>query len=339
MMDLAKHLKEFFHTYLRDQRALSPNTIKSYRDAFKILITYLGFRRRTSRPLTLADLDAKTIMAFLQHLEAQHQGRGNCACTRNQRLAAIQSFFKYLSIHYPSVENQARRIMGIPIKKIPPTEADFLTRQELDTLLAQPKTGSSDGIRDLALLNFLYNTGARASEAAEARLSWFDLPNRIVTITGKGSKTHLTPLWPASVRLLKLYLEHHRRKPKPEASAYFFINQRGLPFTRFGIRNIVKRYIQRAARQCPSLQKKRISTHHIRHTTATHLTQSGVDPNVLKDWLNHTLLQSGDRYRHADLNQKRRILEQFAPPHYVTSLEVPEKAGSKANRLGWLDDL
>ncbi len=338
MMDLVEQLKEFFYTYLRDQRALSPNTIKSYRDTFKILIAYLGSRRQTTRPLTLADLDAKTILAFLQHLEDQTQGRGNGAHTRNQRLAAIQSFFKYLSIHYPSVENQARRIMGIPVKKVPSTEEDFLTRQELDVLLAQPKTGSSDGIRDLAILNFLYNTGARASEAAAARLSWIDLPARIVTITGKGSKTRLTPLWPATVRLLKLYLEH-RRKPKPEASSYFFINQRGVAFTRFGIRNIVKRYVQRAARQCPSLLKKRISAHHIRHTTATHLTQSGVDPTVLKDWLGHTLLHSGDRYRHTDLNQKRRILEQFAPPHYVTSLETSEKAGSEANRLAWLKDL
>jgi len=338
MMDLVEHLREFFCTYLRDQRALSPNTIKSYRDTFKILIAYLGSRRQTSRPLTLADLDAKTILAFLQYLEDQNQGRGNCGHTRNQRLAAIQSFFKYLSIHYPSVENQARRIMGIPVKKVPPTEEDSLTRQELDVILAQPKTGSADGIRDLALLNFLYNTGARASEAAEARLSWFDLSARIITITGKGNKTRLTPLWPATVRLLKLYLEH-RRKPKPEASAHFFINQRGLAFTRFGIRNIVKRYVQRAARQCPSLLKKRISAHHMRHTTATHLTQAGVDPTVLKDWLGHTLLHSGDRYRHTDLNQKRRILEQFAPPNYVTSSEAAEKAGSEASRLDWLKDL
>jgi site-specific recombinase XerD len=338
MIDLTKHLKEFFCTYLRDQRALSPNTIKSYRDTFKILIAYLGAKRRTSGPLMLADLDAKTILAFLQHLEDQQQGRGNSANTRNQRLAAIQSFFKYLSIHCPSIENQARRVMGIPVKKVPPTEEDFLTRQELDALLAQPRMDSSDGVRDLALLNFLYNTGARASEAAEARLSWFDLPARIVTITGKGNKTRLTPLWPATVRLLNLYLEH-RRKSKPEAAAYFFINQRGLPFTRFGIRNIVKRYVQRAVRQCPSLLKKRISVHHIRHTTATHLTQAGVDPTVLKDWIGHKMLSSGDRYRHADLNQKRRILEQFAPPNYVTSLEAPEKAVSEAGQLDWLEDL
>lgn len=337
-MDLNAHLKEFFYTYLRDQRAVSPNTIKSYRDTFKILIAYLGARQRIRRPLTLAELDAKTILAFLQHLEDQAQGRGNCGHTRNQRLAAIQSFFKYLSIHYPAVENQARRIMGIPVKKVRLTAEDFLTRQELHALLSQPRTDSSDGIRDLALLNFLYNTGARASEAAEARLAWFNLPARTVTITGKGNKTRLTPLWPATVRLLKLYLEH-RREPKPEASTYFFINQRGLSFTRFGIRSIVKRYVQRAGRQCPSLLKKRISAHHLRHTTATHLTQAGVDPTVLKDWLGHASLHSGDRYRHSDLNQKRRILEQFAPPDYVTSLDAPEKAGPEVNRLDWLEDL
>lgn len=337
-MDLPKILKDFFCTYLKEQRALSPNTLKSYRDTFKILFTYLSSQQRTARPIALADLDVKTILAFLQHLEDPTRGRSNCAKTRNQRLAAIQSFFWYLSLHYPVTEKHAKRIFGIPVKKAQTAVASFLTRQELDILMAQPNIASSDGVRDLALLNFLYNTGARASEAAEAQLSWFDFPNRLVIITGKGNKIRENPLWPATVRLLKQYLDHHRRKPKPEAAAYFFISQRGLPFTRFGIRSIVKRYVRCAIRQCPDLAKKRISTHSLRHTTASHLLESATEPTVVKYWLGHSRKTKSDTYTHVDLNYKRRILERLAPPHYVTSVEEQGKTLSQGNSLNWMED-
>ena len=338
MIHISKILKDFFCTYLKEQRALSPNTLKSYRDTFKILFAYLSSHQQTPRPIDLADLNVKTILAFLQHLEDHAQGRGNSAKTRNQRLAAIQSFFRYLALHYPVAQKHAERILTIPNKKAPSTTANFLTRPELEALLSQPNITSSDGIRDLALLNFLYNTGARASEAAEAKLSWFDFPNRLVTITGKGNKTRENPLWPTTVRLLQYYLDHHRRKPKPQAATYFFISQRGLPFTRFGIRNMVKRYIDRASKQCPELKKKRISTHSLRHTTSAHLLESATEPTVVKYWLGHARKTKSDPYIHIDLNYKRRILERLAPPHYVTSFEEQEKTLSPGNSLNWMED-
>lgn len=334
--NLNRCLHRFFHVYLQEQRTLSAHTIKSYRDTFSLLIGYIRSRRRTSPQLSILNLDVKIILAFLQHLEKE---RANSAQTRNQRLAAIQCFFKYVSLHHPALERHAKRILAVPMKRIPHKSADSLNRQELEALLAQPPIASSDGIRDLAILTFLYNTGARASEAAEARLSWFDFPNRMVTITGKGDKTRQTPLWPSTVQLLKLYKDRHRRRPRNDASAYFFVNQRNGAFTRFGIRDIVKKYLRQAAKKCSSLNGKNLSTHSLRHTTAVHLLEARVEPNVIKAWLGHASINSTDRYLDTDLGTKRRILERFGPPPYVTSSLEPQQQGSSDQILEWLKDL
>jgi site-specific recombinase XerD len=335
---LIPHLQAFFQTYLRQQRALSPHTIKSYRDTFKLLVTYLQSHRRRS-PLTVADLDAKTILAFLQHLEDDDQGRGNSAHTRNQRLAAIHAFFKYLSLQSPGLQHQADRVAAIPRKRVVPRTMESLNRAELETLLAQPRTDTPDGVRDLALLTFLYNTGARASEVAQAHLSQFNFPNRTVTLFGKGQKQRLTPLWPSTVRLLILYKDQYRRKPKPGYQDFFFIDQRGLSFTRFGIRAIMKRHLCAAAKKCPSLATKRLSTHNMRHTTAVHLLESRVDPNVIKAWLGHASISSTSRYLDTDLNHKRRILEKFGPPDYVAGSLEPKPNDAPDKFLDWLDEL
>jgi site-specific recombinase XerD len=237
------------------------------------------------------------------------------------------------------MEHQARRIAAIPMKRVSIGAAAFLDRQELQALLAQPRTDTSDGIRDLAILIFLYNTGARASEAADARLSGFNFPNRTVTLMGKGRKQRTNPLWPSTVRLLQLYAEHHRRKPQPGSFDHFFINRHGRAFNRFGIRAVVKRFIKTAAKKCPSLAAKRLSTHSLRHTLAVHLLEARVDPNVLKGLLGHASISAGDHYRDTDLNHKRRILEQFGPPHYVNELDNPKPAASGTDLLDWLGDL
>ena len=332
-------LRDFFQVYLRDQRSVSPNTIRSYRDTFKLLLAYLGSQRRGAKPLAIQDLDAKTILAFLRHLEDPVSGRGNCAQSRNLRLAAVQCFFKFLSLHVPAVERQAKRIFAIPTKRVHPKAAESLTRKELETLLAQPVTSRADGVRDLAILTFLYNTGARAQEAADARDGWFDFANRTVSIIGKGQRQRITPLWPSTIRLLKLYRDEHRREGALAASGRFFVNQRGGPFTRFGIRAIVKRHLRLAARVCPSLKAKRLSTHSLRHTTAVHLLASSVDPNVIKSWLGHASVSSTSRYLDTDLNHKRRILEQFGPPRYVESSLQPQEPGSTKETLDWLQEL
>lgn len=333
---LDQRLRDFFCVYLRDQRSVSPNTIKSYRDTFKLLLAYLGSGRRDPRPLAVEDLDAKTVLAFLRHLEAS---RGNCAQSRNLRLAAIQCFFKHVALHSPGLERQAKRISAIPAKRVPPKAMESLDRKELEALLAQPQTSCADGVRDLAILTFLYNTGARAQEAADARDGWFDFANRTVAIVGKGQRQRTTPLWPSTVRLLQFYRREHRRKAEPGAADRFFINQRGGAFTRFGMRAVVKKYLRLAARACPSIARKRLSTHSLRHTTAVHLLESRVDPNVIKSWLGHASVSSTSRYLDTDLNHKRRILEQFGPPRYVESSLQPQSPGSTKEILDWLQEL
>ena len=328
-----RHLRNFFIVYLRQQRALSPNTIKSYRDAFKLLLAFAV--RRNKRTLTVRRLDAKMILAFLCHVE----DRGGSAHTRNQRLAAFQSFFKYLGVQQPAFKRQSELIRAIPMKRAPIKIVESLDRRELKALLDQPRTDTADGVRDLAILTFLYNTGARAQETADARMDWFDFPQRTVDILGKGGKRRITPLWPATVRLLKLYYDHHRRKPSTYATGRFFINQRCGAFTRFGIRTVVKRYLSLAAVSCPGLAKKHLSTHSLRHTTAVHLLESGVDPNVIKAWLGHASISSTSRYLDTDLNHKRRILEKFGPPSYVESSSRPDKPDTSEGLLDWLREL
>jgi site-specific recombinase XerD len=335
--DLGRHLHGFFETYLRKQRTLSPHTIKSYRDTFKFFIEYLALRRRSSS-LSVRDLDPKTVLAFLQHLEDPKQGRSNSASTRNQRLAAIQCFFRYIALLAPRLERQAGRIRAIPMKRVHPQPAESLDREELNVLLSQPSTATPDGVRDLAILTFMYNTGARAQEAADARLSWFDFPGRTVTILGKGGRRRTTPLWPATVRMLLHYQTHYRRQPRQDGDR-FFVNQRSGAFTRFGIWAIAKRHMQGAAKTCPSLARRGLSTHSLRHTTAVHLLEAGVEPNVIKSWLGHASISSTSRYLDTNLSHKRRVLEQFGPPSYVVSSNEPAAQGSTRQLLGWLEDL
>lgn len=337
-MKLTDLLKEFFFTYLQEQRGVSRHTIRSYRDSFKLLLLFLRSKHGPDHIPLVEDLTIKTIESFLKYLEDPTRGRGNSAHTRNQRLAALQSFFAWLAPHYPVYERLAAKVTRFPVKRTDSKVMPFLNREELQALLRQPKTHTSDGMRNLAILIFLYNTGARASEVAEARLSWFNFPNRTVKIIGKRRKERITPLWPSTVRLLKLYAEHHRHQPRGGYDDYFFINRCGRAYNRFGIRKLVKRHLQTAAKVCPSLASKNLSTHSLRHTTAVHLLESRVEPHVIKSWLGHASVKSTDPYLDMDLTHKRQILEKFSPP-YVTDLDQPLGPTDGTDPLDWLGDL
>jgi site-specific recombinase XerD len=337
--ELACYLQPFFETYLARQRNLSPNTLKSYRDTFKLLVLYLQHRHPAAKPVRITQLDAKTILDFLEYLENADIGRGNSAQTRNARRAAIRCFFEYVAMHHPGLERQAERVLTIPKKRANIKPPASLERKELEAMFAQPNPHTPDGIRDLALLPFLYNAGARATEAAQVRLSSFDFPNRLVTIRGKGDKERLTPLWLCTVKLLELYAKDYRRKPKAGFSDYFFINQRGRSFTRFGIRYIVKKYIRLAAKKCPSLTAKKLAAHSMRHTCASHLLEARVESRAISGWLGHALMSSTDTYLHTDLTFKRQILEKFGPPDYVATVLKPKGGDSPDKLLNWLKDL
>lgn len=336
---LAPALRAFFQTFLRDQYARSPHTIKSYRDAFKILLAFLRARAPRKPVFFIEDLDPKTLLVFLQNLEDAARGRGNGVSTRNQRLAAVQSFFRYLAIVSPAFDSLARRIADIPRKRGPRRPPDHLNSLELETLLGQPDEDTPDGSRDLSLLNLLYNTGARAQEIADLRLADLNIRERLVTLTGKGRKTRVTPLWPSTVEHLRVYLRRYRRKPVPEAKDRFFINQRGGAFTRFGIHALVARHLCAAAKQCPSLKSRKLSTHSLRHTTAAHLLESNVEPNVIKAWLGHASVESTDRYLDTDVTHKRKILDRFGPRDYVASPAKPKTGQSARDLAAWLEHL
>ena len=340
--DLGGHVHEFFHSYLLEQRGLRLNTIKSYRDTLKLLLLYARSRRRTSGALSISirDLDVQLILAFLKNLEDPQEGRGNCARTRNQRLAAIQCFFKYLSIYHHPLERQAKRILAIPVKRCYPRAKTPLSRKELEVLLAQPPTTTADGIRDLTMLTFAYNTGARAQEIADTQLARIDFQNRMVEVIGKGNKPRPIPIWPATARLLELYRNKYRRTPQPVASGYLFVNQRGGPFTRFGVWTIVRKYLKFAIRACPGLAAKQISPHSLRHTMASHMLEVCGDLNLVKALLGHADLITTSRYtQEVDLAYKRRIMDQCAPPNYVVSFLEAKSDGSVDTILNSLTQL
>jgi site-specific recombinase XerD len=338
--DLGGHVHDFFHSYLLEQRGLRLNTIKSYRDTLKLLLLYARSRRRTSGALSIRDFDVQLILAFLKNLEDAQEGRGNCARTRNQRLAAIQCFFKYLSIYHHPLERQAKRILAIPVKRCYPREKASLSRKELEVLLAQPPTTTADGIRDLTMLTFAYNTGARAQEIADTQLARIDFQNRMVEVIGKGNKPRPIPIWPATARLVELYKNKHRRTPRSTASGNLFINQRGGPFTRFGVWTIVRKYLRLAIRTCPGLAAKQISPHSLRHTMASHMLEACGDLNLVKALLGHEDLSTTSRYTHdVELTYKRRIMDQCAPPHYVVSFLESKSDGSVDTILNSLAQL
>lgn len=337
-LDLATALRGFFTTYLLEQRQVSPNTIKSYKDTFQRLFEFLKKEKGGLRRITIKDIEVPLILKFLANLEDK-AGRGNSSATRNFRLAAIQSFFKYLSWNYPSLERQAARIRSISRKRASCHSLDFLTRDETKLVFAQVDPRELDGVRDMALLTFLYNTGARSQEASDLRLSWINFTEHTVKIIGKGRRERDVPLWETSLAILKTYINEYRRRPKTPYEDFLFINQHGGRLTRFGVRTIVRKYLFRAKKKCPSLEAKRLSTHSLRHTTASHLLESGVEINVIKSWLGHADLDSTSVYLQSDLRHKKEALARFGPPSNVASSLEQKKKSSADHILDWLKDL
>jgi len=339
-VDLKEALTQFFGSFLQEQKNVSPNTLKSYRDAFKLLLEFVRRKQNSSKPIKVTDLNVPLILDFLKNLEDETVGRGNAISTRNYRLAALRSFFQYLGWHYPSLERLSKQIRAIPKKKSPINKLDYLNPDELKILISQVDTSRSDGFRDLALLIYLYNTGARSQEVADTKVSGIDFSNEEVTIKkGKGRKDRVLPLWPTTLKALQVYLKTHRRKPLPPYQDILFINQRGESLTRFGVRRIVQKYAKNARAKCPSLAAKRISTHSFRHTTAMHLLDSGVEMNVIKGWLGHASVESTSRYINADLSRKKKALDKFGPPLYVASSLEQKPSSSTKEILDWLKGL
>ncbi len=332
---IARFVEGFFHDYLAGQRGLSRNTIVSYRDALKLFLRFA--RERLGKPvdkLTVEDVDHQVVTAFLEHLEVS---RGNSPRTRNNRLAALHSFFRYVGEQEPLLLGRSQRICAIPLKRTEHRTIDYLEDQELRALLESVDQSSRNGRRDYALLLFLYNTGARVQEAVDLERTDLRLEAPFqVRLTGKGNKERVCPLWPETVAALQTYLGG--RDPDPADMPSVFVNAQGRPITRFGIRYIVRRHGAQAAQSCPSIQAKRLSPHLLRHSTAMHLLQSGNDLSVVKDWMGHADLNTTHGYVEIDMKMKRKALQAAEAPHVKTPASRRSK-WLQPGILQWLDEL
>jgi len=329
--DLGRHLRLFLGEYLPKQRNASPCTVRAYRDALKLLLRHVSeSRRRPVADLAIADVDRAVILDFLSSLETT---RGNGVTTRNHRLAAIRSFVRFVSTNAPETVEQSAQILAIPLKRGDSRNVDYLTTDEINAVLLQIPAGCADARRDDALLRLLYNTGARVQEVVDVRADDLQLDSPAhVLLRGKGRKERLCPLWADSVDRLKRLLAERHIDPKQPLPV--FTNRDGQPLTRFGVTYILAKYVHLATPLCPSLERKNVHPHTIRHTTAMHLLQSGVDLNTIRCWLGHASVTTTNRYVEIDLEMKRRALEGVPPPPGTVSPAIAD-----AGLLAWLESL
>lgn len=299
-------VKRFLSEYLISTRNLSRNTQQSYRDTFKLLLPYVaGKSKKTIDKLLIDDISPNHIKAFLLSLE---NDRHCSLSTRNQRLAALHAFAKFVGLNSPEHVEWCRQVHIIPLKKTEYRLITYLDKSEMDALLNVPDRTTDQGIRDHTLLLFLYNTGARADEAAQVTIADLNIAHAqkrdlsTVVIRGKGNKLRRCPLWQKTVTELQDLIANRGKHE------HVFLNRCKQPLTRFGIHNMVKRYAKEIVKTIPSISQKKVSPHTIRHTTATHLLQSGVDINTIRAWLGHVSINTTNIYAEVDLEMKAKAL-------------------------------
>jgi site-specific recombinase XerD len=306
--NLAGVLEAFFTQRLMCQRQASPHTIASYRDTFRLL---LGFaQRRLNTPpsaLSLEDLDAPLVGSFLDSLEKE---RGNGSRSRNVRLAAIHSFFRYAALMEPGRSALIQRVLAIPNKRYDHRPIEFLTRVEIDALLAAPNPKLWTGRRDRALLLVAVQTGLRVSELTALRCQDVAFGSGAhVRCLGKGRKERCTPLRKEAATALRSWLRERRAQP----SEPLFPNARGGPLSSDGIAFLLAKHLDAARQHCPSLARKRVSPHVLRHSAAMDLLQHDVDCSVIALWLGHESVETTQMYLHASLEMKERALARTTP--------------------------
>jgi site-specific recombinase XerD len=311
MITLGSLIVSFFSNYLAKQKGCRENTICSYSDCIRLLLSYAC--EKLSVTFDKLDLELLTdllILDFLDHLE---QRRGNKAKTRNHRLAVIKTFFRFLALHDPKLTAVCERVCAISPKNTEHKVIATLEKTEVVQILAGTQSDTLLGARDQALLTMLYNTGARAQELADLDVSdvRMDKPLQVL-LTGKGRRQRVVPLYEESVTAIKHYLKLREREGI--TSSALFVNVNGVRITRFGIAYIISKYAALAAHRLPSLWKKRVTPHTYRHTTALHLIQSGCDISVVKEWLGHADLKTTSLYLEIDIDMKRKALEACPSP-------------------------
>lgn len=302
---LGPWVRRFLLEYLVSERNLARNTQRSYRDTLCLLVPFVArHARKEVDQLSVIDISADIVRLFLQDLE---DSRKCGVATRNQRLAAVHSLARFIGLHSPEHIVWCGQLRTIPTKRAPRSSITYLEKPEMDALLDAPDRSTDQGRRDHALLLFLYNTGARADEAAQTKIVDLALAltprdHSLVQVRGKGNKLRRCPLWPQTVAELTPLIAG-----RPTAE-HVFLNRCGQPITRFGIHTLVERYVERLSPQMPLLGSKQVSPHTIRHTTATHLLRAGVDINTIRAWLGHVSLNTTNVYAEVDLEMKAKAL-------------------------------
>jgi integrase/recombinase XerD len=333
--DLGRGLVRFFQDHLPTQRGLSMHTVRSYRDALLLFLQFAaGDTHRGVEHLQISDMESERVKRFLIFLETK---RHNSIATRNARLAAIHAFARFLATERPEWLGRLQQVLAIPFKRGARTApVEYLETDEIDALLRGIDRSRPDGRRDYALFALMFNTGARVQEVLNLRQGDLRLdPPCQVRLQGKGNKVRLCPIWPATARVVRDYIEKRRSTCADPAEARLFTNARGQPLTRFGVRYLLRKYVAASSVQSMSLRGKRIHPHSIRHSTAICLLRSGVDFVTISQWLGHANLNTTMRYARADNELKRQALLQVFP-----EVLAPPRGGRlivKGTELvGWL---
>ena len=309
MTELAPLLQGFFTDKLMRQRQASPHTVAAYRDTIKLLLRFVAEHTgRHPTQLHLADLDAATIGAFLSHLETV---RGNTTATRNTRLAAIHSLFRYAALRHPEHSALIQRVLAIPPKRFDRAIVAYLTPPEIDAMLAAPDRDTWLGRRDHALLLVAVHTGLRVSELTGLRIGDVELGTGAhIRCRGKGRKDRATPLTTPTTKVLRSWLTERGGNDYDP----LFCTRRGTPLSRDAVQHLVIKHTATATTTCPSLRGKTITPHTLRHTTAMTLLHAGVDIAVIALWLGHESTETTQIYLHADMTIKERALARTTPP-------------------------
>lgn len=324
-------LHAFFHDWLVQQRNVSHHTVLSYRDSWRLFLRFVAAQKtKPVAKLGMDDLTAAEVLAFLKDIEQVHK---SSIGTRNCRLSALHSFYRFVADREPLSSAQCAEVLRIPTKQKPVVEVRDLDEDEISAILAQPNRLRLEGQRDHVLLAFLYNTGARIQEALDLAVQALRLESPFqVRLFGKGRKERICPLWPETVELLKALL---KRKPRREDEP-IFVNRYGNPLKASGVRFKLKQYAAAAAKKVPSLATKRVSPHRFRHATAVSLVTAEVDVTVIRSWLGHQSLDTTNIYARANVEAKRKALEKVdgavrsaKPPRWKREVEL----------MAWLDSL
>lgn len=330
-------LHAFLANELPLQKGLRPSSIKAYRDALRLFLTFVA--ADVPCRLTQITLDALTLDRVLRFLQDLEDNRRNHRRTRNHRLTILHSFFEFLGRRLPECLSVAQQVAAIPSKRVAPPETRFLDRNDIERLFQQLPAGGRFALRDRALLLLLYNSGGRVQEVADLRLEHFDLgPQPQVRFHGKGDKWRICPLWEHTATLLKQLIGD----PPPNASPALpvFASQTGRPLTRFGIYKIVRRHTGDLRASEASPERHHISPHVFRHSCAVHMLESGVDLNVIRGWLGHVSLDTTNRYAEITLRAKQAALRLCEPPTGDKDVPSPKPVWRDDEALlAWLASL